>query len=151
MHVPGKGPGRVETPVSQLDLAPSILTLARLPIPTVMEGKPLFAADGSVTPRAVFMGSKFLALPEYKPRRQDALVLWPLKLILYDDDLDGAGEYYDLARDPGEISSMGEDGKAREMREMLKAWRADVNKRPSGPPEGADASAADLRALGYVK
>ena len=152
LAAPGRAPRVDETPVSQVDLAATLLALAGLPPPATMQGRSFLAADGSTISRPVFVGSKFLQLKDYIPRRQDAIIMWPRKLILDDERPSAPGEYYDLAADPGETTPLAEDLYAREMRREFYAWKAVVDARRAGSVATAgDATAADLRALGYIK
>lgn len=151
IRVPGEGPRLEWRPVSQIDLARTVLSLAGLTAPDTMSGRSLF--DAGEAGRQIFIGSKLLQLIEYRPERQDAIIVWPRKLILYHDRPADPGEYYDLNFDPGETMSLPEDSMSRQMRELYYVWRKEVTagKGESEKPYGSDASARDLRALGYIK
>ncbi len=153
ISVPGAPPADVETPVSSVDLAPTLLTLAgRRPLPT-MEGQPLFTSGGKLRPRGgpVFIGSSFFKLGGGQPERRDAAVLWPHKLILYHSRPAAPGEFYNLAADPGEEQPLREDAVAALLRRDLSAWRLSRRRGAlRAAPEGG-AAPVDLRALGYIK
>jgi len=151
ISVPGKSPAVVTTPVSLVDLAPTLLTLTGLAVPPTMQGEPLpWKTDGSVG-RPIFIGSNFTKnmLPS---GRQDAIIVWPRKLIVPHDDMRMLGEYYDLARDPGEENALEGDDVEVLLRRQLKAWkRATRRRRTPASRDDYNAAAADLRALGYIR
>lgn len=152
MHVPGTTPAVVQQPTTTLDLAPTIMALCGMqPLPT-MQGKPFLSPAGDVIPRSepIIMGSSFFKVEKNKPERQDAIVLWPHKLLLYYDKDGRPAEYYDLAQDPFERQPLPEDDKAREMRGLLRAWKKRVIIEQAGV-EGSGVPPTELRALGYIK
>lgn len=103
VHVPGVAPRRLgRAPVSLLDVAPTLLNLARLPIPEDFMGHDLTAAltTGAENPaREVFMESMFVGYG-LKAAYQAALVIGDEKLI--DDQRSRTLSLYDLRLDPGE-------------------------------------------------
>ncbi|NIT37339.1 MAG: sulfatase-like hydrolase/transferase [candidate division Zixibacteria bacterium] len=152
ISIPGKTPGVVKTQVSLVDLAPTLLVLAGREPPRTMQGRPFFTPDGRAVAgrRPVFIGSFFFKLLEGKPERQNAVVAWPRKLIVYHKRPSAPGEYYDLAADPAESRRLPEDVTAARLRESLTAWQAGVTREYESPDyEGA--AAPDLRALGYIR
>ena len=94
IRVPGLGSGEVATPVTLLDLAPTILDLFGLPIPAELEGLSLVRAlEGHSPPQRVLRvasgdGSAY------------GLVAGDQKLIF--NTYSRALEYFDLGRDPRE-------------------------------------------------
>jgi arylsulfatase A-like enzyme len=137
--------------VSQVDLAPTILALAGLKAPPTMQGKPLPRRDGGAG-KPVFVGSNFIKVSEFIPDRQDAIIVWPWKLILPHDHMDAPGEFYNLSRDPGEREPLVENRVAELLRRELKAWKKATSERLGPTLEGDyGAAAADLRALGYIQ
>ncbi|NIT35908.1 MAG: sulfatase-like hydrolase/transferase [candidate division Zixibacteria bacterium] len=152
ISVPGKAPAAVKYPASQVDLAPTILRLAGIAIPKTMQGEPLPMESSAGPAKPVFAGSSFIVTSEFKPDRQDAVIVWPWKLILYHDHMDGPGEFYDLSRDPHERQPLVEDDVAELLRRQLKGWKEAVAERRSPRSlEDYNEAAADLRALGYIQ
>lgn len=80
-------------PVSHIDIAASIPTLAGIPVPQSFQGIPLLAATSA--PRPVFMYSNAIV-------RQYGIVLWPWKLLLTEFP-QPRSEFYNLAEDSAEI------------------------------------------------
>ncbi len=152
ISIPGKTPDVVKKQVSLVDLAPTLLVLTGHEPPPTMQGRPFFTPDGRVTAaqRPVFIGSSFFKMSKGKPERQDAVVVWPRKLILYHGRPSAPGEYYDLAADPGESRPLREDLYAARLREALTAWHEGLSHAYESPDYGG-AAAPDLRALGYIQ
>jgi arylsulfatase A-like enzyme len=151
ISVPGVAPARVATPVSHVDLAPTLLGLAGLEIPAPMQGRPFSVAAGPEAGTPVFVGSPFTP-PRPRETRADAVVAWPYKLIVKHDDMSRGGEWYDLAVDAGERDPLPQNETAARLRARIQRWKHDAERRrPAGPPTAEGASEADLRALGYVQ
>ncbi len=150
--VPGEKPGECFEPVSHLDVAPTIIRIAGVPAPKTMVGAPLPSPTAPPARKFIFVGSGFTARPDYNPPPEDAVILWPWKLILTHDAMDAPGEYYNLEDDPGEQHPLPEDARAALLRQKLKNWKAALESNRSGattPLEAVDA--ADLKALGYIR
>jgi len=88
--------------VTTLDVAPTLLDLAGIPVPSTMRGRALF---GDAKPAAAYC----ICVPEplreskYSIGRLEALVTPEEKLIVHGD---GTAEYYDLTKDPGETNDL---------------------------------------------
>lgn len=152
MTLPGKGAGRTDVPVSLVDLAPSLLALTgQAPLPT-MQGTPFINPGGGIARgnAPIFLGSQFFKMEGGKPERQDAIILWPRKLILYHARPGDPGEYYDLLTDPYELRPIPEDAFAADMRARLTTWILRTNPNYEGTLYGG-ANPTDLKALGYIK
>jgi arylsulfatase A-like enzyme len=156
-------PGRVEAtrrsePVRALDLAPTILRLADLPVPAAMQGRDLFDENGSSLP----------VVAESNLSRQVMIFdgRWKLIRTLATFDYGGsfrrdAGtlELYDLADDPREESNQIEARAdvARSLGERLDAWlvarrpAADGEPRPGPLDARSQEQLEALEALGYVE
>jgi arylsulfatase A-like enzyme len=151
---------RIETPVSLVDVAPTVLSFLGLPLPTtpLLSGCDLYEPlrqRGRLDSRPIFAHSagagEGTGLPQHGPKR--AVIDWPLKLI---DDIDGPAFIYDLERDPEERrwrQFAKEYGPER--RRQLEAladsalalpddWQHDLE-------EMSPQLLRDLRALGYVE
>jgi arylsulfatase A-like enzyme len=153
LAVPGVERGAVAAPVSQLDLAPTLLKYAGLEIPSTMQGRPLPAADSDEPPAPIFVGSEFTRLA-YNAPREDAIIVWPYKFIVAHADMRVGGEFYNLRDDAGERRPLPHDDTAALLRARLQSWKVTVKKRKRpdlSAVEYGGADAEDLRALGYVK
>jgi arylsulfatase A-like enzyme len=163
------GPGVVEHLVSLVDVAPTILQLAGLPVPSRFAGVS-FAADldsgpGSRLRRAVAQlsgrgpapasYSEQLVPPGGEAARgtshERALVVDDVKLVRWRD---GERRFYDLATDPDEQApNIVEDSDRARLEARLAEVRAYAERDPS-PPEVKmpDARTREaLEALGYVQ
>jgi arylsulfatase A-like enzyme len=153
-------PGRVppahhDTPTDGLDLAPTILQLAGLPIPPAMQGRDLLAADA---PRAPLV-------QEMMRGWQVALRDGPWKYVrtltsfYYVDDFErsrGARELYRLDTDPGERENVvaAHPELAAVFDARLEAWLAAQRTPADGAAPAGPVSPSlegELRALGYVQ
>lgn len=157
LHVPlivkppgGGTPARVAAPVQHVDLLPTILTAAGLPVPAGLEGRDLLAvARGAVGERRIF---SYLHL-DGPARASVRAGLW--KLL---EQLDGEQliwpRLYDLATDAGERVDLAE------MRTVRTGFLAAALRRrlaSTGVALDAETAIVDeslresLRALGYVQ
>jgi len=98
LRVPGAEPRVLDTPVSNIDLAPTVLELARVDVPANYQGRSLLPwvygdADEELD-RPVY--SEIARDKKRKPKR--AWIRWPYKLHL---DIDsGRRQLFDLSKDP---------------------------------------------------
>ncbi|MBV9396732.1 MAG: sulfatase [Bryobacterales bacterium] len=128
--------------VSQVDLMPTILDVARIPPPAPLEGRSLLAPAPSGA-RDVFAETAGL-----QSRR--AILSGSLKLIASPN---GAFELYNLASDPEEKQNLYSPAnpEAVELRNKLEAWLA-ARPRGQAPATKLDpASVERLKSLGYVQ
>jgi arylsulfatase A-like enzyme len=156
---PGRvAPGVRADPASGLDVAPTLLELARIPFPSSMEGRDLLA-DG-VTVRPV--------VAEGAARTQIAFIDRGWKLVrtlsgffvvsAFQRDA-GDVELYDLAHDPEERRNVAaiETDRLADLSARLDAWLTAHGRRPDGKdalpaaPPLTPAERDRLRALGYVE
>ncbi len=138
----------VETPVRQIDIAPTILDLLGLESPLGFRGASLRAqADGRVSgtgsayAEAVLWGDDL-----------ECLRLGSHKLILNLET--GATELYDVAADPGETLNLaaGAPELLAELQERLESERPPAaSDRPAEPVELDDKMLERLKALGYTQ
>ncbi|MCX7012574.1 MAG: sulfatase [Candidatus Sumerlaeota bacterium] len=110
IHVPimAYWPGRLAagaealTPVSLLDLAPTLLDLAGAPTPEWMQGrslKPLLFGEAPALPQVPLFGALF-----FRQRSQLCILDYPLKLI--NDTAARTFEVYNVADDPAETTDL---------------------------------------------
>ena len=147
-------PRRIREPVQLLDLAPTILDLAGIPIPKSFAGrslKPLLEGKDGAGDSFIYGACNLLGEPTFSLRQNGYL------LVYY--SLTDRAELYDLAQDPGNQNDL--SGKfpdlARQMLGRLKAaisaHAAEQEQNQTGTnrvklkPEDVQR----LRALGYVK
>lgn len=156
-----RGGVREMQPVAQVDLLPTLLSLASLAAPELREGRDL---------SSLFLGRgapgeapELVSETRFGKADKSALRIGSLKLIVNDDprvygELDGPVELYDLDRDPGEH----ENRAAREpiavqyLRARLEELRASQKRAAELLHGGAKVELSDedrneLRALGYVQ
>ncbi|HMI90812.1 MAG TPA: sulfatase-like hydrolase/transferase [Polyangiales bacterium] len=114
VNVPGVAARRVSTPVESVDIAPTVLGLAGLPVPGSMRGDDLRDLLSSGTDE---LGPVFSAVIHKK-----MVVRWPHKLVA--DLRFGLFELYDLERDPGERNNLSDRDPAllASLRGEIYAW-----------------------------
>jgi arylsulfatase A-like enzyme len=155
LYAPGRvAPGRVRTPVSTIDILPTLRELLGLPASPADQGTSLLrtARSGGDASRLVFP----MRWDELGPQTsiKQAVVGERYKLILTLPE--DSEELYDLSQDPGETRNL-----AREKRPLAQALRRELESllaryRPAarefGPElEISKEKAEELRALGYVR
>jgi arylsulfatase A-like enzyme len=151
---------RVETPVSLVALAPTLLELLSVTPPASVTFQhrsltPLFTGDAITEPDLVYAEVDFMpAGQKKKPRptraRARAVIDGSSKLI--HDELADAYHFYDLARDPFELHDLASSETARvaSLRERLDAFRTESA--PSADEVSlSEGELAELRALGYAE
>jgi arylsulfatase len=147
---PMVAPGREQQPVSLIDIAPTLLDVAGIPIPEGVEGISLGAnlRDAEPIPQRTFT----FELPLWGPKRIGAL-RWPHKFeSLPDSD---RHRLFDLDADPEERDNVGPRRPA--IRERLRTeltTRLETARALRGPPKQADVDEETetmLRSLGYIE
>lgn len=112
--IPGVGARRIDTPVTTMDLGPTILETFGLPVPASFMGQSLIAVLKGANPR--------LTRPiAAENRLQQALVL-PNRLKIIHDLRSKTNELYDLSKDPGETHDL--SGNSELLREPLATLQA---------------------------
>ncbi|AWV87909.1 sulfatase-like hydrolase/transferase [Bradymonas sediminis] len=119
IRVPGWHSRRVKGPVSLVDVAPTLLELFKVSVPSVFEGQSLVEAmlgRSGAPKRPVF--AQLLPYTNWK-EHHEAIILGDEKFIM--DLTNGVEEYYDLANDPGEQENLRTKKKERadELKQML--------------------------------
>jgi choline-sulfatase len=152
-----------DAPASNIDIAPTVLDLLGVEAPGDFEGVSLVPAmrGGTLPERPIFCeatkpygrieyGAAFKN--DFKPK---CVWMGDLKLIwmpFYDD----RQELYDLARDPGELDDLTQDGRADErargMRTVLERWAHEGSLLARNSRSRVDPRTRSmLKALGYVQ
>jgi arylsulfatase A-like enzyme len=111
IRVPGWNSRKVEGPVSLLDVAPTLLSLFDITIPSVFQGENLTEAmlgRQGVPDRPIF--AELLPYTSWKEKHQ-VIIDGDDKLII--NVTNGVEELYDLATDPGEQKNIRQDDKER--------------------------------------
>ncbi len=154
-------PGRVVTsPVGLLDVMPTVLELAGVPLPEGVQGTslaPLLLRGEGETPRYVFMESGRAARSQLSVRRGP----WKLVHLRAPEDREWLGrnaiELYDLSSDPGETRDVraAHPEVAAELERALVAWQRDTPRYQGGATTDVkklDARTQEmLRGLGYLE
>lgn len=134
--------------VSLVDIAPTVLALAGLEVPRTMEGRNVFdrsPSPGKWRDQRVFAqysdGLYCVRTPRWKLLQRAA---------------NQRVKLFDLRRDPGEQSNLGEryPDVAKRLVSELEEWRSRRPRLELGPRQGlelSDEMADELRALGYVE
>ena len=145
---PGVRPGRIDTPVSLADVAPTLLDAVGAPALPNVAGASLWP---SLTSRRPPAARPLLAeSPRYGPR-SIAIVDWPHKLIV---DIDGgSAQLFDLAADPREQRDVGThpSPEVASLRAIIdRHLQSTAHPRPRAVSLD-DATLERLRALGYLE
>jgi arylsulfatase A-like enzyme len=142
---PAVEPGRVDAPVSIIDIAPTILAAVGVPAPARMDGRSLWA---TATRRTPLPPRPVIAERTGDGPDRRAVVDWPYKLIA----TAGAArpELYDLEADPNERRNLAAD--ASQLVSRLKRHLADTRDSASqGAPVELNAETERaLSQLGYL-
>ncbi|UCH77503.1 MAG: sulfatase [Candidatus Coatesbacteria bacterium] len=148
-HLPT--PTRPPAMATTLDVAPTLLDLAGLPIPPTMRGRPLFASAAAPAPAAYGV-----CLPD--PLRKSKYARGRLEMAARPGEkvivsAGGKIEYYDLENDPGETEDVASDNPeaGAALRAELEALRATVDPAPAPTRAVDEETVAKLRALGYIQ
>lgn len=136
----------ISSPVSLVDVAPSVLNYLGLPVPPSMEGRVDILSGEVPRDREVFIT---LNCPEYLTA---ALIVGDKKVIAMLDGDDVRTEYYDLSTDPGEQKPLPLDEEGKRLRTRLLGWldERDVSRERGAGGRPLFGDRADLRALGYM-
>jgi arylsulfatase A-like enzyme len=163
VRLPDTTPGRVRTPVSLLDVLPTLCRSADLDCPTPLDGRPLAETPGTTSqgPRDLFSVSAplrdkyercpFLEVPGPEGR-WSAVRRGDHKLIRIPTRDGLRYEAYDLADDPSERRNLYDPVADTDLTAMLDAWFEDqLASAPQRPGSGhVDSDTLrELRALGY--
>lgn len=168
IKLPGMGPGdgrRVETPVSLVDLAPTVVDAMRLPRPRDFEGRSLLplVQGGERDPALEYIYSELYLIERYT---KTSIRHGDYKLIAtYHKNEEGEyaateTELYNLAADPGEQENLADDDAHRERLNAMVAalihWEDAVAERSLGASEGSleelrPETLEELRGLGYIE
>ncbi|MGD8718759.1 MAG: sulfatase [Candidatus Zixiibacteriota bacterium] len=137
--------------VSTLDVAPTMLDLAGLPIPPGMRGRALFGPPPAApTPAYGICMPDPMRESKHSIGRLEMLATVSEKLILHHD---GTVEYFDLTSDPGEEFNVAADNEERvaALRADLERIKGTIEPAPAPRRDIDDETVDKLRALGYIK
>lgn len=151
----GRRPGtaqRRREPVDLLDVGPTILAAAGVPVAPAMRGRSLLADSPLPARELIAELHEDPPLEKALAQRQHRLALWrwPTKAILHRD---GKYALYRLESDPGEMQSL--DASTHELGGVLAESQATLVRLTSQAPDAAgtlnQAEKERLRALGYAR
>lgn len=126
---PGVAPRLVEEPVSLIDLTPTLLNLADLPVPEPMPGRslvPLMTGEGSHPPDRLLFSE---VLPDgHFPQDNKMIRQGADKLIWWVRE--GRHQLFDLAADPKEKADLSDERfeRALELRGLVQAWTSQTSR-----------------------
>ena len=158
VHIPllVKYPGQREqqrsgTLVSQVDLMPTVLDVARCPLPPGLQGQTLRLPrpdSGLVFSEARAIGDHEKTARLRGVRR--AVFRGSSKLITWSA---GSPEFYDLTEDPGESANRyrADDSAATSLMSCLTAWTAGIPRQLSKPAKLDKSTTERIKSLGYVQ
>lgn len=160
-HVPllVKFPGQsaaqvVATPVSHVDILPTVLQTLSIPVPSAVQGRVLPRRQENGVARPVFSESYpntpfGIAIPRFD-RTEVAVRSGPYKLIVSDK---GKHELYDLSTDPGELHNLTARGlpEAATLETAVREWTRQAPARRPVPATEAAQEMRALKGLGYVR
>jgi len=157
---PGAVPQGAVVPaaVRSLDVAPTLLDIAGLQPEPSFHGRslvPLLWGEPLPGAGPVFSEEDYIGYRTTSPRMRSAIE-GGVKVILYEPNIFGLGawrrETFDLARDPGESSPLGEpDGASPRIEAALKAWMALGSTGRTGSGDLDPETEHRLKALGYIQ
>ena len=137
-------PRRIESPVANLDVLPTILDYLRIEPPAGLEGKSLRPA---IDDRTAVHGAVFSSWGGQRAARGERY-----KLILQLGN--GSRQLFDLASDPGETRDVLDEHRkiAHRLARELSHWLRDVEGKTKRGADIRDSEALDrLRSLGYIQ
>jgi choline-sulfatase len=149
----GAVPGRLETPVSHVDLAPTLLALAGTVPGAGWQGQSLAGSiRGGSEPPARPVAMEIAGEPKMPPVRQRAIRDGRHKLITSFDDARWAEALYDLEADPHERTNLARrmPDVADRLRAKLRALVAEEAETVAIAGEEDEEIADRLRELGYL-
>lgn len=159
---PGIEPARIPEPVSLLDLAPTLLTLAGQPVEPGFGGRSLIdvrAGVFDVAARVARSEAGVFSEVSHHTFFKDSLLFEKYKLVR-DYGPTGRGEtftdrLYDLSSDLGEFTDLAAERPklVAELAKRLEAWRAHADAQAAGEEASAEVSEAtrsQLEDLGYL-
>jgi arylsulfatase A-like enzyme len=160
IHLPGQAGREVRTPVSLLDVAPTLLELADVPADPEAQGislVPFLTRDAPLPTRDLYAEVSFEAPPrdvhEEKTVFRTALIRGDLKLV--HDLVTDRFALYDRSVDPEELVDLADShAEAESLRAALRAWEETRGSGSLGQAEllePDDEELERLRALGYVR
>jgi len=146
IRAPGRIPAgeRFSAQVRSIDLAPSLLELAGIPLPPGFEGESLLPGEASPLRDRIAIGA--IGQNDYLPDRDYVAVVSPDRLYIR-ERRSGEVELYDLASDPGAQRNLGAaHPDAKRLAELVPAPDAPVPTQAPLPPDAQQR----LRELGYL-
>jgi arylsulfatase A-like enzyme len=146
---PGVRPGRIDDPISLIDVPPTLLAAVGAPAIDAAPGLSLWPllTTGEITPARPLLAER----PRYGPDRS-AVIRWPYKAVI--DLTGGPSRLFDLSADPGERVNL-----SAKYPGMMASLRSEATRQAATRPRRAaphvvtldNGTRERLRALGYLE
>jgi arylsulfatase A-like enzyme len=143
----------IDTPVSHVDLLPTILEVLGQSAPAHLQGRSLLGAETGTAPDVIsesFPQVKLMQLHARFKRMERALISGDRKLVW---STAGKRELYDVAKDPAEQHDLcaAESATCAGLQQKLEAWNASIP-RTRAPGRKLDKQSLErLKSLGYTQ
>lgn len=121
VHIPHQAPAQVATPVSLLDVYPTLMQFLGQPVPERADGQSLLPYLVSDAPRPAVASDRALVMND---QRQWGVIVWPFKLMMR--PAENLVELYNLEKDPHERHDL-----SRAKPDLVRQLKARYNQFPA--------------------
>jgi arylsulfatase A-like enzyme len=140
--------GVIETPVSTIDILPTVLTAAGYPVPQGLQGMNLLDPGATAAGRLIFSESFPCQYPA-RPEWHRAVISWPNKVVISSK---GTVESYDLSKDNAEERNLNASMKETTLRlaSHLSGWMKTFPRDAMAQQTMDAETLRSLKSLGYL-